>query len=191
MKNIQKILASLVLVFAVVACASGPKVGPGQVVKIDYKGTLKSGETFDTTEGKQPFTFMVGSGQVLPAFEENIAGMAVGSSKKFTIKAAEAYGELDPKKQIELPKDQVLKGQNAENLKEGATIFITRKLPDGRAAQAPVKVAKITDKKVIVDYNHPLAGQDLTFNVKVVDIVEQETGAETATEETAEAEQTT
>ena len=174
MKNIYKIVASLVLVFAVTACASGPKVETGSVVKVDYKGTLKGGEVFDTTEGKQPFAFLVGSGQVLPAFEKNITGLRAGSSKKFTIKAAEAYGELDPKKQIELPKDQVMKGQNAE-LKEGATIFITRTFPDGRSAQAPVRVSKITDKAVIVDYNHPLAGKDLTFKVKVVEIVQPET----------------
>ncbi len=169
MKNLLKLFATLALVFTVTACG-GPKVEPGQVVKIDYEGTFDDGTVFDTTKGKQPFAFLVGSGQVLPAFEKAITGMRQGSSKKVKLKPADAYGEADPKKQVELPKEKVLVGANA-NLKEGATIFVTRTFPDGRTAQAPVKITKITDKGVIVDYNHPLAGKTLTFNVKVLEIV--------------------
>ncbi len=169
MKNIFKLLACLALVFTVTACG-GPKVEPGQVVKLEYEGTFDDGTVFDTTKGKQPFAFLVGSGQVLPAFEKAITGMRQGSSKKVKLKAADAYGVSDPKKQVELPKEKVLVGANA-NLKEGATIFVTRTLPDGRTAQAPVKIAKITDKGVIVDYNHPLAGKDLNFQVKIIEIV--------------------
>ncbi len=169
MKNIFKVLACLTLVFTVTACG-GPKVEPGQVVKIEYEGTFDDGTVFDTTKGKQPFAFLVGSGQVLPAFEKAITGMRQGSSKKVKIKPADGYGESDPKKQIELPKEKVLVGANA-NLKEGATIFVTRTFPDGRTAQAPVKIVKITDTAVVVDYNHPLAGKNLNFQVKVLEVV--------------------
>ncbi len=169
MKNTFKVLASLILVLGLSACG-GPKVEAGQVVKIEYEGSFDDGTVFDTTKGKQPFAFLVGSGQVLPAFEKAITGMRQGSSKKVKIKATEAYGVHDPKKQIELPKEKVLVGANA-NLKEGATIFVTRTLPDGRTAQAPVKIARITDTTVVVDYNHPLAGKDLNFQVKILEVV--------------------
>ena len=168
MKNF-KYLFLAVLAFAVTSCSTGPKIPTGSVVKVDYKGTLKDGTVFDTTEGKKPLVFLIGSNQVIPAFEKAVASLDKGQSKKFTIKAKDAYGEADPKKVVSLPRDDRFKGVE---LKEGTVIFANNKTPDGKSVQTPMKIVKVTDEEVTMDYNHPLAGKDLTFDVTVVDVKE-------------------
>ena len=186
MTNFKNIVCSLLAVFLLVSCASGPKVTKGQVVKVTYKATLKDGEVFDTTEGKDPLTFLVGSGQVLPAFEKRIEGLRTGSKKKFTIPSAEAYGASDPKKVVTLPKGTLTQDPNTK-LEEGSVVFISRKLPNGQQASAPVRILKVTDEEVTVDANHPLAGQDLTFNIKIEEIVAPETDVVAQADTAAEA----
>jgi len=176
MKTIRLLLVGLIALAVTTACSTQPKITQGSVVKIEYKGMLSDGTVFDTTDGKQPLSFLVGANQVIPAFETNVVTMKPGQTKKFTIKAKEAYGDPDPAKVVTLPKDQRFAGID---LKEGATIFANNKAPDGRVIQTPMKVVKVTDKEVTMDYNHPLAGKDLTFEVKVVDV--QQPQAEQAT----------
>jgi len=176
MKTIRLLLAGLIALAVTTACSTQPKITQGSVVKIEYKGTLSDGTVFDTTEGKQPLSFLVGANQVIPAFETNVVTMKAGQTKKFTIKAKEAYGDPDPAKVVTLPKDQRFAGID---LKEGATIFANNKAPDGRVIQTPMKVVKVTDKDVTMDYNHPLAGKDLTFEVKVVEVQQPQAGQPT------------
>lgn len=174
MKNLKYFLA-FVLAFTFASCSSAPKITPGSIVRVDYKGTLKDGTVFDTTEGKQPLTFLIGAGQVIPAFEQQVVKLREGQTKKFTIKAKDAYGNPDPKKVVTLPKDDRFK--NLE-LKEGSVIFANNKAPNGRVVQTPMKVTKLTDTEVTLDYNHPLAGKDLTFEVKVVEVREPQAAAQ-------------
>lgn len=166
MKQLKILLAAL-LSFAVVACSTGPKIEPGSVVKIEYTGTLSDGSVFDTTDGKGPLTFLMGAGQVLPKFEEQVAKISAGKTRQFTIKAEDAYGKPDPNKVVTLPRDQRFAGVE---LKEGSIIFANNKLPNGQVKQTPMKVVKLSDKEVTMDYNHPLSGKDLTFKVTVVDV---------------------
>lgn len=174
MKNLKYFLA-LVLAFTFASCSSAPKITPGSIVRVDYKGTLKDGTVFDTTEGKQPLTFLIGAGQVIPAFEQQVTKMREGQTKKFTIKAKDAYGDPDPKKVVTLPRDDRFKSLE---LKEGAIIFANNKAPNGKVVQTPMKVVKISDKEVTLDYNHPLAGKDLTFEVKVVEVREPQAASQ-------------
>jgi len=182
MKNF-KYLVLAICAFAITSCATGPKISSGSIVKVDYKGTLKDGTVFDTTEGKKPLAFLVGSNQVIPAFEEAVASLGKGQSKKFTIKAEDAYGEADPKKIVTLPKDDRFKGVD---LKAGTVIFANNKTPEGKSVQTPMKVVSVADKEVTMDYNHPLAGEDLTFNITLVEVKEPAT-PEATTEPQAQA----
>jgi peptidylprolyl isomerase len=175
MKTIKLLVTGLIALAVTTACSTQPKITQGSVVKIEYKGTLSDGTVFDTTEGKQPLSFLVGANQVIPAFETNVITMKSGQTKKFTIKAKEAYGDPDPKKVVTLPKDKRFEGID---LKEGATIFANNKAPDGRVIQTPMKVVKVTETDVTMDYNHPLAGKDLTFEVKVVEVQQPQATAQ-------------
>ncbi|MCE2929187.1 MAG: peptidylprolyl isomerase [Candidatus Caenarcaniphilales bacterium] len=168
MKYLKLLLVSMLAV-SIAACSQKPKINQGSIVRVDYKGTLADGSVFDTTEGKEPLAFMVGANQVLPAFEKQIVTLSQGQSKKFTIKAKEAYGQPDPNKIVTLPKDGRFKDVE---LKEGSIIFANNKGPNGRVVQTPMKVVKINDKEVTLDYNHPLSGKDLTFEAKLVEVKE-------------------
>ncbi len=172
-----KLLVTILLAVSIAACSTAPKISQGSVVKVEYKGTLKDGTVFDSTEGKAPLTFLMGSGQVLPSFEQHVAKIGIGKTGKFTLKAAEAYGEPDPKKVVTLPRDE--RFTNVD-LKEGSVVFANNKLPNGEVRQTPMKVVKLTDKEVTMDYNHPLAGKDLTFEVKVIEAQEPQKAPEAA-----------
>ena len=179
MKQI-KLLVAVLLAATVAACSTAPKITSGSIVKVDYKGTLKDGTVFDSTEGKKPLSFLMGSGQVLPKFEENVAKISEGKSGKFTLKAEDAYGVADPAKVVKIPRDERFKDVD---LKEGVVIFANNKLPDGQVKQAPMKVVGVSDTEVTMDYNHPLAGKDLTFEVKIIDVTAPQSATPAAAEE--------
>ena len=172
-----KLLVAILLAVSIAACSTAPKISQGSVVKVEYKGTLKDGTVFDSTEGKAPLTFLMGSGQVLPSFEQHVAKIGIGKTGKFTLKAAEAYGEPDPKKVVTLPRDA--RFTNVD-LKEGSVVFANNKLPNGEVRQTPMKVVKLSEQEVTMDYNHPLAGKDLTFEVKVLEAQEPQKAPEAA-----------
>ncbi len=172
-----KLLVAILLAATITACSTGPKITQGSVVTVEYKGTLKDGTVFDTTDGKRPLTFLMGSGQVLPSFEQHVAKIGAGKTGKFTLKAAEAYGEPDPKKVVTLPRDQ--RFANVE-LKEGSIVFANNKLPNGEVRQTPMKVVKLSEQEVTMDYNHPLAGKDLNFEVKVIEAQQPQKAPEAA-----------
>ena len=139
------------------------------IVKVQYKGTLADGTIFDSTEDKEPLTFLVGASQVIPEFEKQVTALQPGQSKTFKVKAKEAYGEPDPEKVITLPRDGKFKDIE---LKEGSVIFANNKAPNGQVVQTPMRVVKLDNKNVTLDYNHPLAGKDLNFDVTLVDVKE-------------------
>ena len=139
------------------------EVKKGSKVKVSYTGKLDDGQVFDTSEGKDPLEFEVGAGMIIPGFEQGIMGMKEGEEKEIKIEAKDAYGERDDNNVQAIPKDQVNVGQE---VKEGMTLAV--QAPDGQ--KVPVKVSKVDDQNVFIDMNHPLAGKNLTFNVKIEDI---------------------
>lgn len=170
MRNLRYLVVAA-LAFVISACSNAPKISDGAVVKVDYVLTLADGSEFESTEGKDPLSFIVGAGQVLPSFEDQIKSMATGQTKTFTLKADNAYGPIDDSKIQTLPKDDKFKDVD---LQEGTVIFANSKLPNGQVRQVPLKVIKISDTEVTLDANHPLAGKDITFKVTVVEVQDSE-----------------
>lgn len=135
----------------------------GDTVRIHYTGTLDDGSQFDSSVGRGPLEFTLGSGQVIPGFDSGVTGMEVGEKKTIHIPCAEAYGEFNPAAQQDVPRDQI----PADIPLEVGTQLQMQAL-NGQVM--PVKVAAVTDETVTLDANHPLAGQDLTFALELVEI---------------------
>jgi FKBP-type peptidyl-prolyl cis-trans isomerase 2 len=140
------------------------QVKKGDKVKVHYHGRLNNGETFDKSEGREPLEFEVGSGMVIKGFDDGVAGMAVGEKKTINIPFNEAYGPRNPDMVIEMPKDRFPKEMELE-------VGMPLAMSDGQGQQFQVVIAEIKDDVVILDANHPLAGQDLIFDLELVEIV--------------------
>jgi peptidylprolyl isomerase len=135
---------------------------PGDPVRIHYTGTLADGTEFDSSRGRSPLAFTVGSGQVIPGFDTAVAGMRVGERKRVTIPAGEAYGEPRAELLVEIPRAQVPPHVTPE---------VGQQLQLGRGDEAIVVVVReVTDERLLLDGNHPLAGQALTFDLELVAI---------------------
>ena len=136
----------------------------GQKVKVEYEGKLEDGTLFDSSErAGKPLEFTIGEKMVIPGFEAGIVEMKKGEEKEIKISPKDAYGEERKDLVKEVPKDALPKGQEP---KEG--MMLALQSPDGR--QIPAKITKVTDKSIMIDLNHPLAGKTLIFKVKLVDI---------------------
>jgi FKBP-type peptidyl-prolyl cis-trans isomerase 2 len=140
------------------------QVKKGDKVKVHYHGRLTNGETFDKSEGREPLEFEVGSGMVIKGFDDGVTGMGVGEKKTINIPFDEAYGPLNPDMIIEMPKDRFPKDMELE-------IGMPLSMSDGQGQQFQVLVQEIKDDVIMLDANHPLAGQDLIFDLELVDIV--------------------
>ena len=136
----------------------------GDTVRIHYTGTLSDGTTFDSSQGRDPLEFTVGSGDIIPGLDKAIPGMKPGESKSVTVPCDEAYGEHDPNGRQAIPRDQI-----PPHVPVDPGTQLEMKLPDGRSM--PVTVAEADEAVVVLDANHPLAGKDLTFAVEMVEIV--------------------
>jgi peptidylprolyl isomerase len=140
-------------------------VGKGHLVSVEYVGKLKSGEEFDNSKTHGPIQFVVGNGQVIKGFDAAVLGMKINDKKKFTIPKNDAYGDANPELVQVIPLNRIpdhIKSQ----LKVGG--FLVMQSPVGQ--QIPAKVIKLDSDNVSLDMNHPLAGQDLTFEIKIIDI---------------------
>lgn len=140
-----------------------PTAASGDTVRIHYTGTLSTGEVFDTSDGREPLEFTLGGGQVIPGFDAGVTGMAPGETKTVTIPAEEAYGPRHPEMMMEVPREQL--PPEAEPSVGDAMMVGTS---DGQ--QFPVVIVEVTDDGVMLDANHPLAGEDLTFELTLVEI---------------------
>lgn len=134
----------------------------GKTVKVHYKGTLNDGEIFDTSEGREPLEFEVGSGQVIPGFDSAVKAMETGSSKTITIPCAEAYGEIVPELIATVPPTHFPDDIQPE---VGQTLELQS--PQGNL---PVRIMEISEEGVLLNGNHPLAGEDLTFELTLVEV---------------------
>ncbi len=140
------------------------QVKAGDKVKVHYHGKLTSGETFDSSEGREPLEFEVGSGMVIKGFDDGVTGMSVGEKKTITIPVDQAYGAHNQDMLIEMPKDRFPKEMEIET---GMPLMMS----DGAGNNHQVVVTEIKDDVVILDANHPLAGKDLVFDLELVEIV--------------------
>lgn len=140
------------------------KVKKNDTIRVHYKGTLTDGQLFDSSEGRDPLEFTVGSGQVIPGFDNAVMDMEVGEEKSFNIPSDEAYGGHDERLIQQVGRDQL-----PADLKPEVGMMLSSTLPNGE--QIPVKVTEVADESITIDANHPLAGEDLTFEIKLVEIV--------------------
>lgn len=132
-------------------------------VKVHYTGKLANGEVFDSSVEREPMEFEVGKGQLIPGFENGVVDMKVNDKKTIVIPSSEAYGEPREELVQEVPKDRL-----PEDIKPEIGMGLVSKTPDGNEIQLVVKEVK--DEAIVVDGNHPLAGQELTFDVEVLEI---------------------
>ncbi len=135
----------------------------GDTIQVHYKGTLADETVFDSSEGKEPLEVKLGSGAVIPGFDEALTGMEIGEKKTVTIPYAKAYGPHNAEMVMQIPVDQVPKDMKPE---------IGDKMEVGGAAGEvmPVIVLDITDDFIVLDANPPLAGQNLIFALELVAI---------------------
>jgi peptidylprolyl isomerase len=139
------------------------KAKKGDKVKVHYKGTLKTGEQFDSSVGRDPLAFTVGAGQMIKGFDDAIPGMAVGDKKTINIAPSDAYGEKNKEAIIEFPKANI---PPEMKLEPGMKLQL-----QNQAGQAiPVVVTEVKDDVVILDANHELAGKELVFDIELVEI---------------------
>lgn len=139
------------------------KAKKGDNVKVHYKGTLTSGEQFDSSEGREPLAFTVGAGQMIKGFDDAIHGMSVGEKKTINISPENAYGEKNSDAIIEFPKANIPPDLKLE---KGMKL----QLQNQQGQPIPVTVTDIKDDVVVLDANHELAGKELIFDIELVDI---------------------
>jgi FKBP-type peptidyl-prolyl cis-trans isomerase 2 len=140
-------------------------VEKGDKVKVDYTGSLDDGTVFDSSEGKTPLEFEAGTGKVIKGFDEAVLGMKEKEEKTVKIKSEDAYGVRNPQLTQTVPKDKL----PPQELKPGMMLLL--KSPDGQSI--PAKIAEVNDDGAVIDLNHPLAGKDLKFKIKVVEVKKQ------------------
>ena len=135
----------------------------GNIVRVHYTGRLDDGSVFDSSEGGEPLEFTIGQGQMIPGFEQGVVGMELGESRTVIIAANQAYGVYQPQGVIEVDRSEI---PPTIQLEVGLQLQATG--PDGRPAQ--LTVIELSEDKVKMDGNHPLAGKDLTFEIEVIGI---------------------
>lgn len=139
------------------------EVTSGAKVAIHYTGTLEDGSVFDSSEGRDPLEFTVGSGMIIPGLDKALPGMSVGEKKKVTIAPEEAYGPRHDQAIMDVPRAEI----PAEiPLEVGLQLQMSG--PQGQPV--PVTVTALTDESVTLDANHALAGKTLIFDFEVVSI---------------------
>jgi len=139
------------------------QVKSGDLVKVHYHGRLTDGTTFDSSAGREPLQFEGGSGQVIAGFDNGVMGMSIGEKKTIEIPADQAYGPKDPSMMVEFPINQF-----PEDMKPEAGMRLN--MTNGQGQVIPVVITEVGEETVILDANHPLAGEDLIFDIEVVDI---------------------
>ncbi len=139
------------------------KAGQGDTVTVEYTGKLEDGTVFDTSRDKDPISFTIGDEEVIPGFEEAVVGMETGESKSATLPPDEAYGPRSDEMVFTVPSSELPEDLDPEvgdrlevQSREGQTF--------------PAVVAEIEGEQVTIDANHPLAGEELTFEIELKSI---------------------
>ena len=135
----------------------------GNNVKIHYTGTLADGSVFDSSAGREPLAFRLGSGQVIPGFDEAVTGMTKGDSKTVVIPVDKAYGARDEDLVVTVPRMQVPPEIDPE-------VGLKLQMGGVNGELINVEIVEVTDEYLVLDANPPLAGQELTFQIELVEI---------------------
>ena len=136
----------------------------GDIVKVNYTGKFEDGTVFDSSDDKGPLQFTLGSGQIIPGFEEAIIGMNSGETRTIIISADKAYGPYQKEMILEVDRSQF---PPDINLTVGEQLELSQ--PDDQVIV--VTITNVAESTVTLDANHPLAGKDLTFDIQLVEIV--------------------
>lgn len=139
------------------------KAKDGDTVKVHYTGTLENGEVFDTSKEREPLEFQLGQGQLIPGFEKAVIGMTEGDSTTVDIPSDEAYGEVRDDLIINVPKDQLPDDVEPQ-------IGMQLQVNQQNGQPIPVRITEIKDEELVLDANHPLAGKDLKFEIKLLEV---------------------
>lgn len=139
------------------------QVKEGDTVRIHYTGTLTDGTVFDSSEGRDPLEFAVGSGQIVPGLDKALPGMEVGEKKRVELSIMQGYGPRHIDREIEVPLDQL----PADIPRE---VGITLAMRGEEGQEMPVRVVDVTDTHMKLDANHQLAGKELIFDIELVSI---------------------
>ena len=140
-----------------------PKAKSGDTVRVHYTGTLDDGQQFDSSRGGDPLTFTLGEDNVIAGFDEAVSGMEVGDEKRVTIPAEQAYGPRREELTLRVPREEL---PSDLQLREGAQL----RMEQGDQVMI-VTVRTLDDESVTLDANHALAGEALTFDLQLVEIV--------------------
>lgn len=144
---------------------SEQRIGPGKRVTLHFSVLLMDGSIVDTTKDRAPATFTVGDGNLLPGFEQSVFGLKAGDKRSIVLEAENAFGPRNP--------------DNIQNMRRG--VFsrdmtlepgVVVSFADKSKAELPGVIQSVTEDQVVVDFNHPLAGKDLTFQVEIINIVD-------------------
>jgi peptidylprolyl isomerase len=139
------------------------QVKSGDTIKVHYHGRLESGETFDSSEGREPLQFEVGAGHVIRGFDDGVTGMTVGEKKTIHIPVDQAYGHRQDEMVIPFPLNQF-----PPDLQPQVGMPLTMTTAQGHPVQ--VVIVEVGEENVLLDANHPLAGKDLIFDLELVEI---------------------
>jgi peptidylprolyl isomerase len=139
------------------------QVKKGDTVKVHYHERLEDGTTFDSSQGREPLEFEVGSAMVIAGFDEGVTGMQVGKKKTIHIPASEAYGPVQQEMIMEFPKNRFPADLTPE-------VGMQLNMINGQGQNFPVVIVEVTDDVVVLDANHPFAGKDLIFDLELGEI---------------------
>ena len=139
------------------------QVKDGDKVSVHYHGKLNDGTTFDSSKGKEPLQFQVGSGQVIKGFDDAVIMMVPGETKIVNIPFLEAYGERNEDMIVEFPISEFPEDMNPE-------VGMELQMSDNEGNIFPVVVTEVHEETVVLDANHPLAGKDLIFEIELLSI---------------------
>lgn len=140
----------------------------GDTVRVHYTGKLSDGTVFDSSEGREAFEVQLGSGRVIPGFEESIQGMSIGEMKTVTLAVEKAYGERREDLMVTVSRTDVPTDVELE-------LGLALQLHQSDGDTLLVRVAELRESEVVLDANHPLAGKELTFDLELVEIVGETT----------------
>ena len=164
MQKLWGVFSMVCLTFVLVTTAKGATmtITDGKTVKIDYTLTV-DGKVADTSKGKKPLEYVQGKHMIIPGLESQLKGLKVGDTKHVVVSPEDGYGKVNPKLVVQIPK----KNLNS-NTEPQVGMVLEMTTPDGQKVPGVIKA--VDGDTLTVDFNHPLAGKELDFDIKVVDI---------------------
>jgi peptidylprolyl isomerase len=135
----------------------------GKTVMVHYTGKLDDGTVFDSSEGGEPLRFLIGSAGLIPGFEQAIIGMGPGESKTVTIPADQAYGPYFDERVLVIDRQQIPADIPVD-------VGLQLQIQQQNGQVIPVAITDVSGSQVTLDANHPLAGEDLTFDIRLIEV---------------------